>query len=111
MAKPLGVAHTTNNDSEAVNPQRLFLLHTYTTARIGHCAHLINRAEAELSALMWVIEHSYGRAAAHTAGEYWVTELESADLFNPREPEWRLFTIATLSKLVKDGRLPRRTVY
>jgi hypothetical protein len=109
MAKPFGATSTTDDDLEVVNPRGRPLLDAYAAVRFGHCAHLIILAETELSALMWVIEHSYGKAAAHTAGEYWVKELKSADLFNSREQDWRLFTIAALSRLVKDGRLPRPT--
>jgi len=73
---------------------------------IDRCAALILSAEAELSAFMWAVDSSSGRQTALIAGEYWVTELETAGLLlDQKYPDWRLVTLAATLQLMKKGHL------
>jgi hypothetical protein len=70
------------------------------------CAELIVAAELELGAFMLVVGQRHGDAVAQLAGTFWVTELESMEsFFDENTPDWRVLTVAAVSRLKREGRI------
>ena len=79
------------------------------THSIERCWSLTASAEKELNSLIAAVHELYGSTAAVHAGDYWVIELESVDNFSAEEnPNWRMLTIAALSRLLAEGILSSR---
>ncbi len=74
-------------------------------------ADLIASASRELGAFMCAIRERYGENCAATAGDQWVTVLESDDweLGGPT-PDWHKITIETLCTLLSLRLLPLHAV-
>ena len=74
-------------------------------------ADLIASASRELRAFMCAIRERYGENCAATAGDQWVTVLESVDWeLSVSTPDWRKITIETLCTLLSLRLLPLHAV-